>query len=264
MKRHSLAFLAAALLPAVGFADEKPLWEVVTRVDGRGEGSPIQDLVKELLSGADSAGVLGEEAVFRVAGFENAATEEEDWVAEIGGLADAGALLKQLGEAVEADSEGRYVIEEEGLHFVVWRDGESGLRLAGPPVNAGVTVIPVAKLGEGESVSGWVDLARLGQGEIESKSLKLPESLGFTAATTGDGIELELVAELASEDLVGATRKLLEEMQAELAKEPGEDRGRFPGFGISAEGKQLKVKVTVTAEELDRLIGEATKAVVER
>jgi hypothetical protein len=263
MKRNTLALLAAAMVPTAGFADEKPLWEMVTRLDGTEENSRLQQWVKEVFSSVDSTGVLGAQAVFRVAGFENAATPGEDWVAEIGGLADADGLLKRLGEAVEADAQGRYVIEEEGLSFVVWRDGESGLRFAGPPVNAGVSVTPVVRLQHGESISGWVDLKRLGQEALESKSLKLPESLGFSASIAGDGISLELVAEMATAEMVGTTRKLLGELHAELAAGKSEAAEKLPAFVISSEGNRLTVKVTMSGEELDRFIGEATKVIGE-
>lgn len=253
-----MTFLAVLVFPAIGSADEKPLWEAMSRFHGQAQNARVDDFVKKVLPGINTAEMFGENTVIRVAGFENASTPQQDWVAEINGLKDAEALLKRLG--VAADAQGRYTVEEEGMSFVVWRDGASGLRVASPPANAGVVVTSVAQLRTDETLAAWVDLSRLEQDAIQSKSLKLPKTLGVSATIEGEGISLEMVAEMANEELVATTQSLLAEMQAEMEKVQKAEGGAAPKVAISAEGKQLKVTVTMSHEELDLLMGEVTKA----
>lgn len=258
MIRKTMTFLAVLVFPAICSADEKPLWEAVTRIHGNDQNVQVDELVKTVLSGVNTAEVLGDNTVIRMAGFENAATPQQDWVAEIKGLNDTAALLKRLG--VAADAQGRYVVEEEGLSFVVWRDGESGLRLASPPANAGVVVTPVVQLKTGESLAAWVDLSRLEQDVIQSKSLKLPKAIGLSASIEGEKISAEIVAEMASEELVEMMQKLFEEMQSELEKVAIADGGAAPKLVTTAEGKKLKVSIAISDKQLDLLMGEVTNA----
>ena len=91
MKHNTLIALAAALLPLAGLAEEKPLWEVQGRLDG-GKNPRLNGLLKEFFAQDGSAALIGDKAVFRIAGFDNGDTEEEDWVAEVRDLADLGAV----------------------------------------------------------------------------------------------------------------------------------------------------------------------------
>ena len=128
MKRTTLITLAAALLPLAGFAEEKALWEVRARLDG-GKNPQINGWIKELFAKDGSAAMIGEKAVFRIAGFENEATPEEDWVAEVRDLADPAAVMKEIESEGKPDGQGRFLMEEEGVSFLVWRTSGGGSSL---------------------------------------------------------------------------------------------------------------------------------------
>ncbi|HEY1121063.1 MAG TPA: hypothetical protein VGE67_05665, partial [Haloferula sp.] len=180
MKRNPLITLAAALLPLAGFAEETALWEVRARLDG-GKNPRLNAWIKDFFAKDGSAAMIGEKAVFRIAGFENEATPEEDWVAEVRDLADPAAVMKEIEAEAKPDGQGRFLMEEEGISFAVWRDGDS-VRLAGPPQNAGTAVASNAALQGDAWVAGWVGLGEISElEELESSTLKLPENLSFSA-----------------------------------------------------------------------------------
>jgi hypothetical protein len=260
MKRNTLIALAAALLPLAGLAEEKPLWEIQGRLDG-GNNPRLNGWLKEFFAQDGSAAMIGDKAVFRIAGFDNEDTEAEDWVAEIRDLADLGGVMKKVEADAKPDGQGRFLFEEEGVTFLVWRDGDSLLRLAGPPQNAGTTVAPTAGL-QGEAlVSGWVDLSRIAElEEMESTTLKLPESLSFSASGTGEGIAIDLSAGLDSKELAATTKALLEQFKAELSA--GEEK--ILPITVTAEDKQLTVRIELTDAHLDDLIEEVKEAIEER
>ncbi|MCW1921627.1 hypothetical protein OKA05_03625 [Luteolibacter arcticus] len=263
MKRNSLITLAAALLPLAAFAEQKPLWEVQGRLDG-GKNPRLNGWIKELFSKDESAAIIGDKAVFRIAGFENEATPEEDWVAEVRDLADMGEIIKKIEGEAKPDGQGRFLFEEEGVSFLVWRDGESLLRLAGPPLNAGTAVAPAATLQADAWVSGWVNLARIAEEEeIESDMLELPTNLSFSASSAGEGIALDLSAGLDSKELAETTKVLLEELKADLTADE-ETAAKIPPVKITAEDKQLKIRIELTDAHLGDLIEEIKKAIEER
>ena len=105
MKRKTLITLAAALLPLAGFAEEKALWEVQARLDG-GKNPRLNGWIKELFAKDGSTAMIGDKAVFRIAGFDNEATPEEDWVAEVHDLADPAALMKETEAEAKPDGQG--------------------------------------------------------------------------------------------------------------------------------------------------------------
>ncbi|MCW1886602.1 hypothetical protein OKA04_17825 [Luteolibacter flavescens] len=263
MKRYTLIALAAALFPLAGHAEEKALWEIQGRLDG-GKNARLNGWMKEFFAKEGSTAPIGDKAVFRIAGFENEATEEEDWVAEIRDLADMGAVIKEIEEKIKPDEQGRYLMEEEGMSFLVWKDGDSLLRLASPPVNAGTTVATTAPL-EGDAwVSGWVNLSGISElKELESESLELPESLSFTASSAGEGIVLNVSAGLKSKELAETAKGLLEGFKDELTA-ASEETEKLPPVTFASEGKKLTIKIELTEAHLDDLIKEVKKAIEER
>jgi len=262
MKRKSLITLAAALLPLAGFAEEKALWEVQARLDG-GKNPRLNGWIKELFAKDGSAAMIGDKAVFRIAGFENEETEEEDWVAEVRDLADLPAVMKEIESEAKPDGQGRFLMEEEGVTFLVWRDGDSRLRLAGPPRNAGVTVASSAALQGDAWVSGWVNLGEITElKELESNTLKLPESLSFSASSAGEGIALDLSAGLDSRELAETAKTVLEGIKAELAAD--EEVGpKLPPVTVSTEDNRLTIRIELTGDHLSDLIDEVKKAIEE-
>jgi hypothetical protein len=259
MKRNTLITLATALLPLAGFAEEKALWEVQARLDG-GKNPRLNGWIKEFFAKDGSAAMIGDKAVIRIAGFENADTEEEDWVAEVRDLADPAAVMKEIESEAKPDGQGRFLMEEEGVSFLVWRDGDSRLRLASPPENAGAAVAASATLQVDAWVSGWVDLGGISEiEELESTTLKLPESLSFSAASAGEGIAIDLSAGLDSKELTETAKTLLEGFKAELAAD--EEFGpKIPPVTVTTEDKKLTVRIELTEAHLDDLIEEVKKA----
>jgi hypothetical protein len=263
MKRNTLIVLAAALLPLAGFAGEKPLWEVQGRLDG-GKNPRLDGWLKELFARDGSAALIGDKAVFRIAGFVNEATLEEDWVAEVRDLADLGGVMKEIEGEAKPDGQGRFLLEEEGISFLVWRDGDSLLRLAGPPQNAGTAVAPAAGLQADAWVSGWVDLSRIDElEEMESTTLKLPENLSFSASSAGEGIAIDVSAGLESSELAATAKTLLEQLKAELTADV-EAAAKVPPVEITAEDKTLTVRIELTGAHLNDLIEEVKKAIEAR
>ena len=263
MKRNTLITLAAALLPLAGFAEEKALWEVQARLDG-GKNPRLNGWIKELFAKDGSAAMIGDKAVFRIAGFENEATPEEDWVAEVRDLADPAAVMKEIESEAKPDGQGRFLMEEEGVSFLVWRDGDSIIRLAGPPQNAGTTVGSAATLQGDAWVSGWVNLGQISElKELESATLKLPESLSFSASSAGEGIAVDVGAGLESKELAQTAKALLEGFKAELAAD--EELGpKLPPVTVTTEDKKLTIRIELTEAHLVDLIEEVKKAIEER
>lgn len=263
MKHNTLIALAAALLPLACLAGEKPLWEVQGRLDG-GNHPKLNGWIKEFFAQDGSAAMIGDKAVFRIAGFDNDATEEEDWVAEIRDLADLGGVMKEIEADAKPDGQGRFLFEEEGLTFLVWRDGDSLLRLASPPQNAGTTVDPAAGLQGDAWVTGWVDLSRISElDDLESTLMKLPESLSFSASSAGEGMAIDLSAGLETKELAATAKALLEQFKAELSADE-EAAAMIPPVTVTAEDKQLTVRIELTEAHLDDLIEEVKKAIEER
>jgi hypothetical protein len=262
MKRNTLITLAAALLPLAGFAEEKALWEVQARLDG-GKNPRLNGWIKEVFAKEGSAAMIGDKAVLRIAGFENEDTDGEDWVAEIRDLADPAAVMKEIEAEAKPDGQGRFLMEEEGVSFLVWRDGDSSLRLASPPENAGATVAPSATLQGDAWVSGWVNLEEISELEnLESTTLKLPESVSFSAASAGEGIAIDLSAGLESKELAETAKTLVEGFKAELTAD--EDIGpKLPPVTVTAEDKKLTIRIELTAAHLNDLIEEVKKAIEE-
>jgi hypothetical protein len=124
-------------------------------------------------------------------------------------------------------------------------------------------VSAVAELKTGEALAGWVDLSRLERDSISSQSLKLPENLRYSMTAIGDEISLEIIAEMANVELVQTTRKLLEEMHAELADKAQSGQVSAPKFVISAEGTQITLKVTTQAGDFESLLGEVNQVIGE-
>lgn len=263
MKRNTLITLAAALLPLAGFAEETALWEVRARLDG-GKNPRLNGWIKELFAKDGSAAMIGDKAVFRIAGFENEATPEEDWVAEVRDLADPAAVMKEIENEAKPDGQGRFLMEEEGISFLVWRDGDSALRLASPPQNAGASVASTATLQGDAWVSGWVNLGKISElEELESATLKLPESVSFSASSTGEGIALDLSAGLKNQETAQTAKALLEGFKAELTAD--KDLGpKLPPVTVTAEDKKLTVRIELSEAHLGDLIEEIKKAIEER
>ena len=263
MKRTTLITFAAALLPLAGFAEEKALWEVRARLDG-GKNPRLNGWIKEVFAKDGSAAMIGDKAVFRIAGFENEDTEEEDWVAEVRDLADPAAVMKEIESDAKPDGQGRFLMEEEGISFLVWRDGDSVVRLAGPPQNAGTTVASPVTLQGDSLVAGWVNLGEISELEdLESSTLKLPENLSFSAASAGEGIAIDLSAGLESTEAAETVKALLNQFKAELTAD--EDVGeKLPPVTVTAEDKKLTVKIELTEAHLSDLIEEVKKAIEER
>ncbi|MEK7950147.1 hypothetical protein [Luteolibacter soli] len=262
MKRNTLITLAAALLPLAGFAEEKALWEVQARLDG-GKNPRLNGWIKEFFAKDGSAAMIGDKAVFRIAGFENPATPEEDWVAEVRDLADPAAVMKEVEGEAKPDGQGRFLMEEEGVSFVVWRDGDA-VRLASPPQNAGTAVATTAAPQGDAWVSGWVNLGKISElEELASTTLKLPESLGFSASSAGEGIAIDVSAGLENKEAAETAKMLLQQFKAELVAD--KDFGpKLPPVTIDAEDGKLTVRIELTEAHLDDLIEEVKKAIEER
>lgn len=260
MKRHLLATLAAGLLPLAALADEMPLWEVQVRMDGGGNAK-FHNWLKEILDGKEEA-LAGGKEVLRVAGFENPETPGQDWVAELGGLANIDEVLGKVAADVEPDAKGRFKIGGgEGGNFIVWRNGPATLRFAGPAGNADKVVTPKVTLAGDAWLAGWVDLARLSKESIESTTLKLPEQLSFTLSGGGPGVTLEFRATLADPDAAEAARAFLDEVVKEFS---GSEEGRatgLPKVEFITKEKTLTAKMIFNEAQLGELLQEVRKAV---
>lgn len=262
MKHAILIAIASVLLPSAGHAEEKPLWEIRGRLDG-GKNPRINGLLKQILTATSGpASTIGDKAAFRVAVFENAATPEGDWIAEVRDLADSGAFIKQVEAGAKPDGQGRFLMERDGKSFLVWQEGNSVLHFAGPPQNAGITVTPAVTLSADSWLSGWIDLSRVSE-EVESRILKVSGDLSFSLSSAGEGVNLDLDAGLGSKESALVGKTLLEELMACIAADK-ERAAKIPPVVITAEDHKLKVKVGLSDALLDELIGEAAKAFKER
>jgi hypothetical protein len=263
MKHLAILTTAAALLPLAGSAGEPPLWEIRGRFDGGGNPQ-LRAWIGEMLTRDAAAAVIGDQAVFRIAGFDNPDTPEQDWVAEIRGLADPATVMKELEARAGVGPDGRITIQEDGMSCIVWRDENAVVRLAGPPLNAGTTVEAAAGIAGDALLSGWVDFSRLStRAELESMSLKLPEQLAFSTTAAGEGMELRLDAGLATPGLAEEARELLEALQSELSADPA-TAAMMPPLELVAKDRTLTLKVVLTGGQLGDLIEELEQAIGER
>jgi hypothetical protein len=98
--------------------------------------------------------------------------------------------------------------------------------------------------------------------ELESTTLKLPESLSFSASSTGEGIAINVSAGLEKSETAETAKALLEGFKAELTAD--KDFGqKLPPVTITTEDKQLTVRIELTERHLDDLIEEIKKAIEE-
>ena len=113
-------------------------------------------------------------------------------------------------------------------------------------------------------VSGWVNLGQISElKELESATLKLPESLSFSASSAGEGIAVDVGAGLESKELAQTAKALLEGFKAELAAD--EELGpKLPPVTVTTEDKKLTIRIELTEAHLVDLIEEVKKAIEER
>lgn len=260
MKRRLAITLAASLLPFVACCDEMPLWEIRARLDG-GKNIRFHELFKSIIS-EQSPGLIGDQAVVRFAGFDNPETPGEDWVAEVEGIADIGQIIGKLSAETKADEKGRFHFTEGNSAFAVWQDGSNRLRMASPASNVETKVTSMATLSDDAWLAGWIDLKRISQLGIESKTLKLPETLQFSASSGSQGNTLDFRAKLQSQEAVEPAKLILNEIQKELEATEKTAATKVPKMEIEAEGSTLMAKIRFSDADLDDWINEARAALV--
>lgn len=256
MKRTAIIIIASALLPLAGHAEEKPLWEIQGRL-GEKASPRIDAWLKELfIARGGIVAPVSSQTMFRIAGFENGKTPESDWLAEVRGLSDMKSIMEKVEAGSKPDGTGRFLVEREGVRYLVWQEGDSVLRLAGPPESAGISVAPAVPMQEGECLSGWVDLLRLNR-NIESKVLKTATSLSFSVAGAGEGVTVDLDAGLVNREAAEIGKALAEDLTARLAVD-----GARPT--VTTDDNKLKVRFGLSASLLDKIVGEMKAAIEKR
>lgn len=258
MKRQLLVTLALGLLPAAARCDQAPLWEIRARISG-GANLRFHEFFKSFIS-EQSSGLIGEKAVVRFAGFDNPATPGEDWVAEVDGIADLNQIIGKLSAETKADAEGRFHFKDEHIDFVVWREGADRLRMASPASNVDAKVTSITALPDDAWLTGWLDLKKLSQLGIESKTLKMPENLLFSASSGKEGNTLEFRAKLESEDSVGPAKLILNEIRKELVAAEDTAATMDPKLEFESEGSAIIAKIRFSDADLDEWIKEAQAA----
>lgn len=260
MKRRLAITVAASLLPFVACCDEMPLWEIRARLDG-GKNIRFHELFKSIIS-EQSPGLIGDQAVVRFAGFDNPETPGEDWVAEVDGVADIGQIIDKLSAETKADEKGRFHFSEGNSDFAVWRDGTDRIRMASPALNMEAKVTSMTSLTDDAWLAGWIDLKKISQHGIESKTLKLPETLQFSASSGSQGNTLEFRAKLESQESVEPAKLILNEIQKELGAAEKTSATKVPKIEIGTDGSTLMAKVRFSDADLDEWIKEVQAALV--
>jgi hypothetical protein len=257
MKLQLLTSIAASLVCySSARADEEPSWEIRLHMAGGGDVSsqrPIGEFLNEHFKGFAA---IGNKASLRVAGFDNPETPGDDWVAELEEVANLEETLEGLTRDTKPDAGGKFTIKDEGLDFSVWKYGPAALRFAGPAQNSKLTVKSMVQVNGNTWIAGWVNLARLPKDAIQSKLLKLPETLSFELSSQGDQVKLELHADLVDPTFKEFAQRTLEELGKELASKSS---AKQPVFELKTDDKALTATIQFDHAQIGMLLGELSK-----
>lgn len=227
----------------------KPLWEIQARLDGSGS-TVFSEFLANVLGGKLPAGVPHANARLRIAGFENKDTPEQDWIAEIH---DMPGIEKLLGDfAVQSHS--KVLVSHEGSECVLWSDAAGVLRVASSAVNADQSPAVAAPLKEGAWLCGWIDLERIGDKGIQSRTLKWVEEIGFTVTSSGETITTEIRATLKSERVAEQAQVLVADLKSLLQEISPDSSSPAPALEHEVRDRVLIVRFHFTEAGAKRFL----------
>ncbi len=257
MKTVPLLSLAALLVGVALPPKPAPLWTAELRIGGNPEVAPWCHVLG-LGEVPEAASLLGDGAVLRAAGFDDASTPGPDWIAEVRDVADMPKLVQRMATRGIDAGEGRFRIGEGAAGFVAWQESATTLRLASTPAAAALDLPATTGLQDGTWLAAWVDLSQMAPDTIQSATLKLPRAITVTASSAAGGTTVELGATLASDAMAGRAKSVADTLRAALLPIAPPAETGAPPLEVSVSGQQVTLRLHLSDAELHRLLSDAT------
>jgi len=271
MIRPKLIFLALLASASSTFAGEErlenlePVWELRLGLREHADFG-LGAWFRDRLPPTGEIAADGQLSSIRLTGVNDPAGGKAGWLLELRGVKNIGEVRTRLEKHSPPDEAGRFVIHADNGPFAAWIEGADVLHWAFPAANSGAEIPSSIATGNGEFLSGWIDLAKTAAGQTSSKLLKITRHVSFSAAVHDETLAIQL--DLRFKDTLGAAafQERFSLLQHSIQSILGDGRGPSLTLETSPDRDGLRVGITLDRaqiEELKRFIDETLAAPAE-